>query len=263
MPDLPDLTHTRLAGAPDSPRLLLVGPSLGTSVEELWRRTALLLEDHYAEVVGWDLPGHGRTAAAAGPFTVADLAAAVRRSAESLAAGREVSYAGVSLGGAVGLELALDPGVVGHVTTIAAAAPLGEPTAWHERAALVRTSGTPVMVAASSQRWFATGFPDRDPATVSRLLLSLSDADDESYALACEALAALDVHGRLASVQVPMLVAAGELDVVVPPGVAQQTAAAADAEFEVLAGCGHLPPAEDPVAVARMLMSVTEERVHG
>lgn len=251
----PQLTLTRLAGAPGHGDLLVVGPSLGTSVEGLWGAAAAELSDRF-EVVGWELPGHGRSTPATEPFSVADLAAAVRRRAAQLVgdAPRRVLYAGVSLGGAVALELALEPGVFDHVSCIASAARIGEPEMWHERAALVRRAGTPVMVGPSSQRWFAPGFLDRDPTTGNRLLRSLSDTDRESYALACEALADFDLRARLAEVAVPLLVAPGEHDVVIPPHVAQQTAdAVTGASLRVLPGCGHLPPAEAPGAVATAL----------
>ena len=43
-----------------------------------------------------------------------------------------------------------------------------------------------------------------------------------------------------------MTIVAGEHDAVVPPTCASRPrAAVAGAELEVLAGCGHLPPAED------------------
>ena len=255
----PQLALTRLAGTAGQGDLLVVGPSLGTSVEAVWGAAATRLADGF-EVVGWDLPGHGRSTPATEPFSIAELAVAVRRLAGQLAGqlvggrGRRASYAGVSLGGAVALELALEPGVFGHVSCIASAARVGEPAMWHERAALVRKAGTPVMVGPSSQRWFADGFLDRDPATGNRLLLSLSDADSESYALACEALSGFDLRSRLADTQIPLLVAPGEYDVVVPVHDAEQTAAAAPgADLQVLAGCGHLPPAEAPAAVAAML----------
>jgi pimeloyl-ACP methyl ester carboxylesterase len=109
----------------------------------------------------------------------------------------------------------------------------------------------------------AGGVADRDPGTTSRLLLSLSDADKESHALVCEAVAEFDMLGVLGETQVPRLVAAGRMDVVVPPETAEQVATAAGAALAVLAGCGHLPPAEDPAAVARLLTSVAEEQVHG
>jgi 3-oxoadipate enol-lactonase len=254
MPEL-ELTLTRLAGHDTHP-LLMVGPSLGTSAETLWDRAAVLLGDRF-EVVGWDLPGHGRSRAAAEPFTVADLAAAVRRSAaELVASGRRAAYAGVSLGGAVALDLALDPGPFERVACIASAARLGEPSMWHERAALVRRAGTPVMVTGSAERWFAPGFIDRDPGTANRLLLALSDTDDESYARCCEALAAFDLRHRLREATVPVLVLPGEHDVVVPPSVAEEMAGAIPtARLFVARGCGHLPPAEDPAGVADLLLT--------
>ncbi|MEN3123895.1 MULTISPECIES: alpha/beta hydrolase [Janibacter] len=250
----PDLTATRLAGGPESPRLLVVGPSLGTSVEALWEATARRLVYDF-EVVGWDLPGHGRSKPATGPFTVGELAAAVRRLAADVAGDRPAAYAGVSLGGAVALELALDPGVFTAVACIASAAKIGEPSAWHERAALVRKAGTSVMVSGSSERWFAPGFLMRDPATGTRLLLSLADADKDSYALACEALADFDVRDRLADATVPLLVAPGDQDVVISPHTARKITAdrAPNSSMNVFTGCGHLPPAEDPDAVARAL----------
>src|SRR5262245_44113221 len=57
----PDLAFTRLAGEPGRGDLLVVGPSLGTSVDVLWQAAADLLGERF-EVVGWDLPGHGRSA---------------------------------------------------------------------------------------------------------------------------------------------------------------------------------------------------------
>lgn len=259
----PSLAVTRLAGSPHAADLLVVGPSLGTSVAALWSAAARLVGERF-EVLGWDLPGHGRSEPAREPFTVAELASAVRGVAADAVGdgGRRAGYAGVSLGGAVALELAVDPGMFSRVACIASAASIGDPGMWHERAALVRQAGTPVMVAPSAERWFADGFLERDPDTGNRLLLALSDTDRESYALACEALAAFDLHARLGEVAVPLLVAPGEHDVVVPPETAGRTAAAAPgAVLRVLAGCGHLPPAERPDLVAEALLAhLLEER---
>ncbi|MFG2039858.1 alpha/beta fold hydrolase [Dactylosporangium sp. NPDC048998] len=244
-----ELAATRLSGSPDSEALLVVGPSLGTSVTALWGRCASLLEG--LEVLGWDLPGHGRSPAAATPFSVAALAAAVRELATAAASGRETWYAGVSLGGAVGWELALDPGPFAAVAALASAPKIGEPGAWRDRAGLVRRAGTPVMVASSVQRWFAPGFTDRYPDDAGALLMSLSDADAGSYAFACEALAAFDVRDGVTGAKVPVLAAAGEHDAVLPPELVR--AAAPTTAFAVVRGCGHLPPAEDPAAVATLL----------
>lgn len=257
------IATTRLAGEPGRGALLLVGPSLGTSVTALWAEAAALLGDRF-EVVGWDLPGHGGCPVPGAPFSVADLAAEVRDQAfrllEGSAPDRRAWYAGVSLGGAVGLELALAPDPFAGFAVIASGAQIGDPSAWHERAELVRHAGTPAMVEPSSQRWFAPGFIDRCPEVAGRLLGSLGDADQEAYALACEALAAFDIRERLVEVRVPVLVVAGADDPVIPPDHAAATAAALPSgRLEVLAGCGHLPAAEAPDAVARLLSRLATE----
>ncbi|GAA4683209.1 alpha/beta fold hydrolase [Nocardioides nanhaiensis] len=257
MPE-PSLTATRLAGSADSPALLVVGPSLGTSVEALWSATAAMLADA-VEVVGWDLPGHGRSAPTDRPFTIADLAARVRELAAGEARGRAAHHAGVSLGGAVALQLALEPGPFTAVACLASAAKIGEEQAWHERADLVRRAGTPVMVTGSAQRWFAPGFLEREPAVADRLLHALRVADAASYARACDALASHDLRDRLPEVRVPLLLGPGELDPVIAPAAARAEAAAAPgAQLHVFAGCAHLPPAEDPAAVAAVLRARLE-----
>ena len=60
--------------------LLVLGPSLGTSVTALWQDVVPLLTDD-VDVIGWDLPGHGSAPAPeAGDLddlTIAGLADAV------------------------------------------------------------------------------------------------------------------------------------------------------------------------------------------
>jgi pimeloyl-ACP methyl ester carboxylesterase len=242
-----ELSLVRLAGTENSRRVLVVGPSLGTSVAVLWRECAALLGAEF-EVIGWDLPGHGSGRAATEPFSVRDVADAVEAAVGAVAAGRRVGYAGVSFGGAVGLELASRESTpVFGVVCIAAAARIGEPEMWHERAALVRRAGTPVLVEGAVTRWFAPEFVERAPGTAGALLTSLAEADEDSYAWACEALAGFEAGPSVR----PVHVVAGEHDIVVPPSVAESVAAAS---FRVIAGVGHLPPAEDPAAVAKVLV---------
>jgi 3-oxoadipate enol-lactonase len=248
----PALAATRLAGTAADQVLLVVGPSLGTAVGTLWGPCAAGLAGF--EVVGWDLPGHGLSHPATEGFTVQDLAASVRALADAAAAGRSAYYAGVSLGGAVAFELGLAPGPFRAVAAVAAASSFGEASSWTQRAELVRKDGTQVMVAGSAQRWFAPGFAERDGGTAGRLLQTLADTDAESYSLACEALAAFDRRPDLDRITVPFLLGPGEQDGVVPPARAQQDAdAITGSRLQVFAGCGHLPPAEAPGAVARTL----------
>jgi 3-oxoadipate enol-lactonase/4-carboxymuconolactone decarboxylase len=137
---------------------------------------------------------------------------------------------------------------------MATGATIGTPEGWAERAATVRTSGTPAMVSGSAQRWFAPGFVEREPDVVSALLHALSDADSEGYAQVCDALATYDVRDRLGRVTTPVLALAGAEDGVTPTsGLAEVANGVRDGRLVELPGVAHLPPAEAPERVADLL----------
>ncbi len=250
--------------------LLVVGPSLGTS-SLLWARAGALLGDDF-DVVAWDLPGHGISPAAKETFDVAELADAVIGLVDSIAPGAQFHYAGVSLGGATGLQLGIKHGErLKSLSVQCTGAKLGTPEGWLERAETVRTQGTPVMIQGSAQRWFGPGFMEREPELSGRLLHNLRDADRFSYAFCCEALAGFDVREELGSIRVPTQAIAGVEDTVAPPSFAEEivdgiTAGGGTASAVSLKGVAHLAPFEAPGHVAdllRTLITWTESRGAG
>lgn len=249
---IPRLIGTDFGGPPDAP-LLLLGPSVGTSVAALWGAVAERLAEH-VHVVGWDLPGHGRSPA--GRYRMPDLAAGVLALVDGIAHGAAFHYAGDSIGGAVGLQLMLDaPERLSTATLLCTGAAIGRPEDWVARAATVRTSGTGALVEMAAERWFAAGFIDREPAVVEELVGALRGADDESYAQACEALADFDVTGRLAEITTPVLAIAGAEDIPTPPeSLARIASGVKDGWLVVLDGVGHLAPAEAPGRIAELII---------
>ncbi|WP_416403781.1 alpha/beta fold hydrolase [Arthrobacter sp. LFS091] len=243
--------------------LLVVGPSLGTSTV-LWTETAALLGDEY-DVIGWDLPGHGISPTTTEGFDVAELADAVVDLVNSVSPGATFHYAGVSLGGATGLQLAIKHSDRLRSLSVQCSGPkLGTPEGWLERAETVRKLGTPVMIQGSAERWFGPGFMDRQPEISSRLLHALRDADRFSYSFCCEALAAFDVREQLGSITVPTQAIAGVEDTVAPPSMAEETVAGIRAGggfavAEALDGVGHLAPAEAPAVVAGLMRTFMKE----
>jgi 3-oxoadipate enol-lactonase len=224
----------------------------------LWTQAAALLGTDF-DVVAWDLPGHGVSPAATETFDVAQLADAVVELVDSIAPGERFHYAGVSLGGATGLQLGIKHGErLKSLSVQCSGAKIGTPEGWLERAETVRTQGTAVMIQGSAERWFAAGFMDREPELSSRLLHALRDADRFSYAFCCEALAAFDVRAELGSIHVPTQAVAGAEDAVVPPPFAKEivdgiTAGGGTANAVTLEGVAHLAPAEAPAHVAQLL----------
>ncbi|HEY5788763.1 MAG TPA: 4-carboxymuconolactone decarboxylase [Microlunatus sp.] len=255
---IPTITGVQLSD-PGSGPLLVLGPSIGTSATTLWSPAAALLAERF-HVIGWDLPGHGRSTAVGDGFTLGELTAGVLTLVEDVLSergepGGAFGYAGDSVGGAVGLQLLLDhPDRVTGAVLLCTGAKIGEPEGWHERAATVRASGTPVMVTGSAERWFAPGFLAAHADVATQLLSNLQHADREGYAQVCEALAGFDVRGRLAEIAAPVLAVAGAEDVATPPELLAEIAdGVAHGRLVVLDGVAHLAPAEAPDEVARLI----------
>lgn len=238
---------------PEGAPLLVLGCSLGTS-SILWENAMPELATRYRTVV-WDLPGHGRSPRPTESFRVAELADAVAERVREAGASR-IHYAGVSLGGAVGLALALrHPDLVDALAVVASGARLGEPSAWQARAADVRARSTSVLVAASAERWFAPGSLEREPDLGGRLLRSLQAADDEGYARCCEALADFDVRAELPAITAPVLALWGRGDRVAPEALAREVATGVgNGRIAVVEDAAHLPPAEQPARTAAELL---------
>lgn len=250
--------------------LLIVGPSLGTSSASLWEHAVALLTDDF-DVVGYDLPGHGTAPQASEPWapgivTMEALARDVLQVATAAQhtrgdEGAPFWYAGVSVGGAVGVQLLLDaPGRLAGAFLLGTGAKLGDAQFWNDRADLVEKAGTPTQVAGSAERWFGRGFMEREPRLAGLLLGSLQTCDRFGYAAVCRALAEFDVRERIAGIDRPVVVVAGGDDQAVPVDTSAQLAnEIPGAEFVLLPHVAHQAPLENPAAVAR----IVRERILG
>jgi len=204
--------HVEALGGAEHGETLVLGHSLGTSAA-LWEEAAEILRRRF-RVIAWEVPGHGGAPPAREPFHVEDLTdALVPRLDELGVAG--FHYAGASVGGCVGLDLALRYAErVASVAVVSSGARLADPSVMLRRAAAVRSEGVASLIPTFRSRWFAASTPVQ---TVDRLFAILRQADQESYALTAEALAAFDVWSRLPAVGSPLLAVAGAQDEVVPP----------------------------------------------
>ncbi|WP_241672108.1 3-oxoadipate enol-lactonase [Streptomyces sp. IB2014 016-6] len=236
------------AEGPATAAPLLLGPSLGTSTT-LWDQVAPELSLTH-RVVRWDLPGHGGSPAELirPGATVGELAGLVLSLADSLGIGR-FAYAGVSLGGAVGLHLAAHhPERVGSLAVICSSAHFGGSAPWEERAARVRREGLGALADTANSRWFTPGY------TVPALVADHRGTDPGAYAACCDALAAFDIRDRLSSIAAPTLLVAGREDPATPPAHLREIAdAVPGAALTEIPGASHLAPAERPEAVLAAL----------
>ncbi|MFH9136881.1 alpha/beta fold hydrolase [Streptomyces sp. NPDC017524] len=241
----------RFDGPEDAP-VLVIGPSLGTTWH-MWDRQIPELSQHW-RVFRYDLPGHGGAPAHAAA-SVADLADRLLATLDGLGVQR-FGYAGCSIGGAVGADLALrHPHRVASLALVASSPRFGTADEFRQRGVIVRTNGLEPMARTAPERWFTPGFAAAQPAIVEWAVQMVRTTDPGCYIAACEALAAFDIRGALGRIGVPTLVLVGAEDQVTGPAEARTLVAGIpDARLALVPGASHLAPVEQPAAVSDLLL---------
>lgn len=233
---------------PDEAPVVLLGGALG-SARGMWGAQVEALSGRY-RVVAFDHRGHGDSEVPDGPYTIGDLGADVVGLLDELGVAK-ASYAGISLGGMVGLWLAQNAGdrFQRFVLLCAEAVPGGGSQMWTDRAAQVRAEGTAAIADATIGRWFKPGHPDTD--TIRQQLL---DTPDEGYAGCCEAIGAMDQRAGLAGITAPVLMVGSDGDESIP---AQNVLATAQqipgARFELIEDAAHLVAVSHPGRVTELI----------
>jgi 3-oxoadipate enol-lactonase len=232
----------RLHGPEDAPVVVLPS-SLGTT-QALWDSQVPRLADRF-RVLTYDQPGHGESELPGQPCTVEAFARTLLELLDELALDR-VSLCGVSLGGMVGMALALEaPERVERLVLACTSAYVGPPEGWAERARMVRAEGTEAIADGVVARWFTPGLVSEQPETVSRFRALLVATPPEGYARCCEAIAAWDARDRIGAIAAPVLVVAGADDPATPLEHAGLVASRIpDARLHVLEHAAHLANVE-------------------
>jgi 3-oxoadipate enol-lactonase len=244
--------HHELTGPVGAP-VVVLSCSLGTDLS-MWDPQMEALRSHF-RVLRYDIRGHGSSPAPPGPYSIADLGGDLLALLDRLDVER-AHICGVSIGGMTGMWVAAHaPERVDRLVLCCTSAHFDAGSAYRERAALVRASGIPQLVDAALERWFTSGFRERSGELMDRMARALMNVEPEGYAGCCEALADMDLRGRLAAIRAPTLVIAGEHDPATPPDHGRLIAEGiAGARFELVPGA-HLSSIEQAESVNALILS--------
>jgi 3-oxoadipate enol-lactonase len=250
MPELGLYAHEPI-GRAESP-LLVLGPALGAG-SSMWSEVAEeLASDFRTQTI--EHFGFGDAPVMQEAFSIADLADGVASLID--AAGADKAYfAGDSISGAIGLELARrHPHRVIAIAAVCSVARRSGDASMAGLANGVRQEGTASRAADIADRWFAPGASKTRGDQIDELVATLAAADDETYARYIEALDAHDIGDHLAEISVPVLAVWSEYDMGDAEG--KMRFMADGVQRGTLVGvedAGHTPPIEQPEAVARAL----------
>jgi 3-oxoadipate enol-lactonase len=228
---------------PEGAPVVVLSNSLGTT-QELWERQLPALAEDF-HILTYDHPGHGSSPLPELPCTVESLANGLLALLDELGVER-VSLCGVSLGGMVGMALALAaPERVDRLVLACTSTYLGPPEGWEERARIVRTEGMEAIADTIAGRWFTPELTRDEPETVERFRAMLAATPPEGYARCCEAVGAWDARGRISAITASVLVVAGAEDPATPVAHAELIASRIPgARLHVLERAAHLANVE-------------------
>lgn len=239
--------HWLVEGAPDLPPLVLLN-SIGCDLS-MWDAAMPALLDRF-RVLRIDTRGHGGSEAPPGDYSMATLAGDVASAMDAAGIDRAI-VAGVSLGGMIALQLALDaPGRVVAAVPICMGIRFDR-TMWDARIGAVRKHGMEAVAAGVMDRFLSTEFRTTHPFESDRVRSMLLGTPPEGYAGAAAAIRDMDLADRLGEVDRPVLVVSGSLDVAAPAEEHGHVVAALVPDgLHRTVRTGHLAPIEDPAAIA-------------
>ncbi|MCB0254843.1 MAG: alpha/beta fold hydrolase [Anaerolineae bacterium] len=213
-------------------------------------------------VITPDLRGHGLSPKPAGPYRIELFAADVAMLLRRIVA-RPAHVVGLSLGGAVAQQLALDaPDLVRSLVLVNTAARFMS-AGWRKRLMGVRRFAATYLggMQAVAEDVAQQLFPRLEQAALrSEAVQRLTANDPRTYRDSLMAVARFDSTDRLSSIACPTLVISGDQDYAVPMAAKRHLAEQIpNSKLVVIPHSGHATPADQPEAFNEALLTFLRE----
>ena len=247
--------YWKLEGNADRPPLVLLN-SIGCDMD-LWDEALAHLRRRHL-LLRIDTRGHGASSPPKGDYRLEQLADDVAAVMDAAGVGR-AAVAGVSLGGMIAMQMALDhPARVSALGLICTSATMDR-QAWRQRVECVRTEGMIGIVDLAMSRFLSPGFAEARPEVAASVRRGLLSMPADGYAGCAAAIRDMQLAERLGAIAVPTLVVTGTLDASTPlePHGAALLSAIPGARHVALEA-GHLAPLEVPDLLAAALTDFLE-----
>ncbi len=239
---------------------VLLSHGLATDLT-MWDELTDALKDRY-RVLRYDARGHGGSAATDGDYTLDQLvadAAGILDAFEVV----EAHFAGLSMGGMIGLGLMLDHRERIKSAVIADSRHTTTPEftkAWLDRAETVRRGGIEAIVPSTVERWSSAGLAQRNPAAIARMQRMIRNTSAAGYRGCATALARLNYGHRLGEIGTPTLVLCGTEDHGAPPeNTRQMHAMIKGSRFLEIEQAGHISNIEQPAVFNAAVAALFDE----
>jgi 3-oxoadipate enol-lactonase len=206
--------HYRFDGPEDAP-IVMLSHSIGTHMG-MWAAQLPAFTKRF-RLLRYDGRGEGLSDVVPGPYTMERLGRDAVGLLDVLGL-REVRFCGLSMGGMVGMWLAVNaPDRVERLALCNTAALMQPANLWDERIQTVRSGGMAAIAESVLARWFTGGFRQTAPERVEPIRRMLLDTPPEGYMACCVALRDMDQSESIRAIRRPVLVVVGAHDPATTP----------------------------------------------
>jgi len=243
--------YWRADGRADRP-VLLLGNSLGTD-HALWDAVMPNLMERF-RVIRYDMRGHGASDAPKGDYTIERLGRDALAVADAALA-RHFAWAGISLGGMVGMWLGSNaPERITRLVLSNTGARL-DPKIWADRIAKIQSQGMGAIADAVMQRFFTAAFIERGDARYATVRETFLGLDGDGYCGCCAAIRDMDQSESIKRISAPTLVITGTEDLATPAALGEAIAAAIPGARRASLPVAHIPHLEATRAFCDVVIS--------
>lgn len=251
--------YWKVEGDPSNPPLVLLN-SIGTDMD-LWDATLPKLRRRFL-LLRVDTRGHGASGAPAGDYELAMLAVDVGAAMDAANIATAV-VAGVSLGGMIAMQLAMDaPERVNGLALVCTSATMDR-AAWTARVEKVRDEGMAAIADLVMSRFLSPAFVQDQPELAASIRRALLEMHPEGYAGCAAAIRDMTLEDRLHAVSVHTLVVTGDRDTSTPfSGHGEHLVERISGARHVALDAAHLAPLEAPDMLAGIIINNFRLRSH-
>ncbi|WP_213876303.1 alpha/beta hydrolase [Pseudomonas sp. dw_358] len=233
---------------------VLLAHGLGSSSED-WELQVPVLAEHY-RVICLDLRGHGRSSKPRGPYSIAGMSADVLALLEHLQLA-QVHYVGLSMGGMIGYQLAVDhPERLSSLCIINSSPEVklhkaADYVQWFKRWALLRVMGMATLGVALGKNLF----PRPEQADLRRKVAERwARNDPRAYRASFDAIVGWGVQERLSRIICPTLIISADHDYTPVALKEHHVTLIAGARLVVIKDSRHATPLDQPQRLNQTLL---------
>ena len=203
--------HYELEGPADAP-VVAFSHSLAANLS-LWDAQAAALRGRY-RVLRYDIRGHGGSDVPPAPYTLAQMADDLHGLLKALSVA-DVHFVGLSMGGLIGMTLALQyPRAVRSLVLADTTACYGpeRKAGWDDRIRVAEAQGIAPLLDRTMEAWFTAPFRAARPDVIERVRAMLAPTAVTGYVGAIRAIGYGDLREEIRAIRCPTLVLVGEED---------------------------------------------------